>query len=319
MRSVPKLGLAACLLIALLRHVSGAEASGAPPRGTLEAFEHWQLNLPNGERFDASGLTLLPNGQLLTVNDRRAGIWRIEFLKGTNAADLIRLPDCFTDEQLAPYAAEKRGRWDCEGICRDEQGRLYVCEEANRWIMRWDPKSKRVERLPIDWSPVKSYFSDDPNASFEGVAISSGKLYVANERQRGQIIVVDLATLQVERSFQVSVSTSRARDTHYSDLCWRDGALWVLLREASAVLKVDPAKEKVLAEYSFGQMERQKEVVYNSRYPTSTMEGLAVDDEFIWLVTDNNGEGRWIAPEDKRPTLFKCKRPDRVKQSNSNQ
>jgi hypothetical protein len=58
-------------------------------------------------------------------------------------------------------------------------------------------------------------------------------------------------------------------------------------------------------------MERKKEVLYNWRVPTSTMEGLAVDHDFIWLVTDNNGEGRWINREDTRPTLFKCARPDR--------
>jgi hypothetical protein len=291
--------------------IFGAEPPAAPPRFTLRSEKYWQLNLPNGERFDASGLVLMPDGELLTVSDRGAGLYRICFLSGTNAADLSRIPDCFTPEQLAPFAAEKVDRWDCEGVTRDEHGRLYICEEANRWIMRWDPKTKRVERLDIDWSPVRKYFHPtDRNASFEGIAVGGGKLYVANERQRGRIIVVDLGTLKVEREFQVSLSTSQARDTHYSDLCWFEGELWVLLRESSAVLKVDPVKETVLAEFSFGEMERQREVVYNSRVPTSTMEGLAVDAEFIWLCTDNNGEGRWSAPQDKRPTLFKCKRPD---------
>src|SRR5438045_3639163 len=124
------------LLLALAWSALGADSPTGPPRHSLEAAQTWQLNLPDGERFDASGLFRLPDGELLTVNDRRAGVWRIQFLKGTNAADLVRIPDCFTGAQLAPFAAEKRGRWDCEGICRDDQGRLYLCEEANRWIMR---------------------------------------------------------------------------------------------------------------------------------------------------------------------------------------
>lgn len=109
----------------------------------------------------------------------------------------------------------------------------------------------------------------------------------------------------------MSYSTSRAFDTHYSDLSWHNGALWVLLRESDAVLKVDPLKEIVLAEFSYGEMTRQREVIYTRKYPAGTMEGLAVDDDFIWLVTDNNGEARWSARGDTRPTLFKCARPDR--------
>jgi len=295
--------------VGLVEILLGA-AERNPPHFTLQASSFWLLQPPANERFDASGLLLLPDGRLLAVNDRGSRLYRINFRSQTNVADLLLLPECFTGAQLSPFAREKVGRWDCEGIARDADGRLYLCEEANRWILRWDERTKRVERLNIDWSPVKSYFTSDINASFEGVAIGDGKLYVANERQRGRIIVVDLATLKVERHFQVNYSPSRAFDTHYSDLSWHDGALWVLLRESSALLKVDPLKEIVLAEFSFRDLERRKEVIYTGKNPTGTMEGLAVNDQFIWLVTDNNGENRWIAPGDTRPTLFKCPRPD---------
>jgi hypothetical protein len=292
--------------------LAGRAAERHPPQFTLAAESFWLLEPPAKERFDASGLLLLPDGALLAVNDRHAGLYRIQFRPGTNVAALAALPGCFTAAQLAPFARAKTGRWDCEGIARDDAGRLYLCEEANRWILRWDERAQTVEPLAIDWAPAKSYFTTtDSNASFEGIAIGGGKLYVANERQRGRIIVVDLATLKVERHFQVSYSASRAFDTHYSDLCWHDGVLWVLLRESSALLKVDPLKEIVLAEFSYRDLERRKEVIYTGRYPTGIMEGLAVDDEFIWLITDNNGEARWSAPGDTRPTLFKCRRPDK--------
>jgi Esterase-like activity of phytase len=292
--------------------MAAGAADRNPPEFALSAESFWLLETPGKERFDASGLLLLPDGALLTVNDRHAGLYRVNFRRGTNIADLVALPDCFTTAHLAPFAGAKVGRWDCEGIARDDLGRLYLCEEANRWILRWDQSAQSVEPLAIDWSPAKPYFTtSDINASFEGVAIGRGKLYVANERQRGRIIVVDLATLQVERHFQVSYRASRAFDTHYSDLCWHNDTLWVLLRESSALLQLDPLKETVLAEFSFRDLERRKEVIYTGKYPTGIMEGLAVDDEFIWLVTDNNGEARWSAPGDTRPTLFKCRRPDR--------
>ena len=298
--------MAVCLL------AGGLSCPGASwSRYTLRAEKYWQLNLPNGERFDASGLLLSTNGTLLTVNDRGAGVYQIQFLSGTNAADLLRLPNCFTPKQLEPFAKEKIDRYDCEGMAADAQGRLYICEEANRWILRYDPSKQTVERLAIDWKPVEKYFNPfDRNASFEGIAIGNGKLYVANEREIGRIIVVNLETLKVEDDFAVQPSTAYAFDVHYSDLCWFDGRLYALLRESGCVLQIDPTTKRVTAEYSYNDMERQPEVNYHNRFPTGTMEGLAVDRDTIWLVTDNNGQGRVKYPKDTRPTLFKCIRPD---------
>ena len=283
-------------------------------RYVLEAEKYWQLNLPKGERFDASGLFRRTNGDLLTVNDRGAGVYKIKFLEGEDAADLIRIRDCFTAKQLAPFAAEKIDRYDCEGVCEDATGRIYICEEANRWILRWDPKTKKVERLGIDFSSVKKYFDPaDRNASFEGVAVGGGKLFIANERQMGRIIVVDLATLGIVDHFVARPPGSLALDIHYSDLSWHDGALYALLREHHLILKIDPATKKVLAQYDFEGMEKGREVVYRTRFfGVGVMEGLAVDDDFFWLCTDNNGLPRKRFPQDTRPTLFKCRRPDRI-------
>ena len=164
------------------------------PRFILRAEGIWQLNLPKGERFDASGLAFNSKGELLTLSDRGPAIYRIEFRANTNAADLIKIPTCFTPAQLRPFVHDKIDRYDSEGIAIDEHGKIYVCEEANRWVLRCDPVAGTVERLAIDWTPVKKYFDlSDSNASFEGIAVAEGRLYVANERQLGRIIVVDLA------------------------------------------------------------------------------------------------------------------------------
>jgi hypothetical protein len=289
-----------------------AAANGFPPRYTLQAESVWQLNLPAGERFDASGLLLRSNGDLLTVNDRGPSLYRIEFLPQTHAANLILVPDCFTPRQLAPWAAEKFGRYDSEGIAEDAQGRLYLCEEANRWILRCDPRTKTVERLDIDWSSVKRYFSpSDRNASFEGVAVGDGKLFVANERAAGRIIVVNLADLKILDHFAVRPAGSLLPDMHYSDLSWFEGALYVLLREQHTILRVDPATKKVQAEFNFKKMEHEPEHIYETRFPgIGVMEGLAVDKKYFWLCTDNNGLPRKKFPNDTRPSLFKCRRPD---------
>jgi len=286
--------------------------SASLPRYVLSAAQSWRLNLPAGERFDASGLFLAPSGELLTVNDRALAVYRIQFVPGVSAADLVRLPDCFTPPQVAALAGEKTGRYDIEGITEDALDRIYLCEEANRWILRFDPRLHTVERLKIDWTPVQKYFSPvDSNASFEGIAIGDGRLYVANERARGRIIVVDLATLKVVDDFEVRSSVVSLWGPQYSDLCWFGGELYVLMREDHVVLRVNPRSRQVLAEYDFSKVESAPENKYRKLYWfAGVMEGLAVDENNFWLVTDNNGLGRESDPSDRRPTLLRCPRPD---------
>jgi hypothetical protein len=307
--------LVTALCVALLSGcATPANRALAPwPRYVLNAAQSWQLNLPDGQRFDASGLFLALNGDLLTVNDRGPLVYRVQFSPGSSAADLVKLPDCFTPAQLAALAGEKPDRFDIEGIAGDVRGRLYLCEESNRWILRFDPRSHAVERLKIDWTPVQKYFSaTDRNASFEGVAIGDDKLYVANERERGRIIVVDLATLKVAEDFEVRSSVASFWGPQYSDLCWFGGELYVLMREDHVVLRVHPRSHQVLAEYDFSAMESAPENKYRKLYWfAGVMEGLAVDEKDLWLVTDNNGLGRAADPNDRRPTLFRCPRPDR--------
>ncbi len=280
------------------------------PTYTLKALRSYPLNPPQGQRYDASALLITAKSNLLTINDKDGILSQIVLDEKEQDGTLMPLVNVFSSRQLSGLSNEKIVHYDGEGIAQDEQGRLYICEEANRWILQFDPQNSKVTRLPIDWSPVKKYFSDDPNASFEGIAIGDGKLYVANERKTGRIIVVDLGTLKVIDDFSVRPKNSQARDIHYSDLCWHKGFLYALLRESSIVLKVNPADKRVLAQYSFYDLEREKDVAYTNPFPTSMMEGLAVDDQYIWLLTDNNGLPRIRHPLDIRPILFKCLRPD---------
>jgi uncharacterized protein YjiK len=280
------------------------------PLYALTTAQAVPLNLPGGQRFDASGLLLTPSGELLTVSDRGPTLYRIALSPDGRAADLIPLTDCFTPSQLAAVAPITSGHYDCEGIAQDEQGRLYICEETHRWILRCDPKAHQVERLAIDWSPVQRFFSADPNASFEGITVGNGRLYVVNERSSAVIIVVDLVSFRVLDCFVVCPhAASLFGILHYSDLSWHDGKLFVLCRQHRAVLEVEPRTHAVLAEFDYGKLE--DELGYRKQYPAGLMEGLAVDRDYIWLVTDNNGFGRAHFPSDKRPTLVKCARPDR--------
>ena len=284
------------------------------PRFTLTADQITRLELPEGKQFDASALLLLPSGELLTLaNNLGPQLYRIEIPPHGDETRLVPT-GWFTPAQVIRDLELKPRQLDCEGIARDGQGRLYVCEESRRWILRLDPRSNAVERLAIDWSPVKRFFNGlDPNASFEGIAIGGNRLFVANERTAPVIIVVDLERLKVTGHFEVYPHANSFFGTHYSDLCWFDERLWVLCRQHRVVLEVDPKTQRVLAEFDYRKLE--DDLGYRTGLPVSVgfMEGLAVNREFIWLVIDNNGMSRRGAPDDIRPTLVRCRRPDRGK------
>jgi hypothetical protein len=283
----------------------GARTNDGRKHFVLKAERIWQLNPPGGGRFDASGLAWW-KGKLLTVTDRDSDLY--EIILGTNGTAQLKLTGLFPHQAVSRAAILPEPRYDCEGIAVDPEGAVYISEESERSIFKTTGEGQTVERLKIDWSPVKRFFSRDPNASFEGVAIAPTKIYVANERDAARIIVVDRATLKVQDSFFVDSESFAFGGPHYSDLSFFDGHLYILDRNHRVILEVDPATKRVLAEHEFGQMEAE-EVAYRTIYPTGTMEGLAIDQNYFWLVTDNNGLGRIKYPKDARPTLFRCVRP----------
>jgi hypothetical protein len=272
----------------------------------LNAEDFWRMEAPGRRRFDASGLAW-DGKRLLVIDDRSPEAHEVDF--GTNHVAKLKPAGIFSWPQMTRFIVGKNGRFDMEGIARDEQGRIYACEEANRWIFRYDPASNKVERLDIDWTPVRQYFSSDDNASFEGIAVGGGKLWLANERDRARLIEVDLQTLKVVGDFAPQPSTW-SFVLHYSDLCWFKGKLFLLLRHHRVILEIDPTTREVLAEYDYRALEDAPERQYHKEYPTGTMEGLAVHDHYFWLCTDNNGLPRVQDATDRRPTLFKCKRPE---------
>jgi hypothetical protein len=290
------------------KSLSEATNPFAPARYVLSAERTWQLNSPDLGRFDASGLAFTASSDLITVNDRGPEIYKIVLSTNSSAnlkplgiltlAQVLRLPDAYVS------------RFDTEGVAVDADGNIYTCEESRRWVLRYDLAKRSISHLQIDFSSVAKYFSLDRNASFEGIAIGNGKLYLANERDRPRIIVVDLSTLKIIDDFEVTATWVAFGGPHYSDLSWFEAALYILDRNHRAILKVDPPTHKVLAEYSFERMELAPEDAYKTHFPTGTMEGLAVDAKYFWLVTDNNGLPRIKYPADIRPTLFRCLRPD---------
>ncbi len=278
----------------------------------LKADHVWQLDAPDDIRMDSSGLLRLPDGSMLVINDRDGAVYSLRPELNRRTVNLSLATNLFSPTELARFEGRKHGRYDGEGLAIDARGRIYFCEETDRWIMRCEPKTGAVELLEIDWSSVSHWFSTDKNASFEGIAIDGNRLWVANERNIGRIILVDLASLKVVEDFQVAPVGNSDEDIHYSDLCFFDGFLWVLCRENFMVLKVNPKSHETVGQYNYRAIERSTPNVYAQPFNVGFMEGLSVDATSIWLVADNNGFPRVSALNDRRSTLWRCPRPDVV-------
>lgn len=262
-------------------------STNAVPTYTLKAAQIWRLECEKPKRFDASALQRLKDGTLVTLDDKTTRLFRIELTGDTGR--LVATEHEFLPQRPARKAGEKpEPRPDPEGLAVDDRGRVYVCEESQRQVFRYDPVTHATELLQVDWAPVKRWFSADINASWEGIAVGEGKLYLANERSRGRIIVVDAGTLKVERDFQVRPPDVQAADVHYSDLCWHAGQLWVLCRESRCVLQVDAHSEQVLASFDYEAIERDPANAYAHPYPYGFVEGLLVEADNLWLIVDNN-------------------------------
>ena len=285
------------------------DRSKAPPQ-SLKWERTWTLNPPEASRFDASALLRLQDGSLLTVNDKQAGVYRIEGLDDGPEGRLVLVPGVFTKTALDAASRRVASAYDLEGLAVDNQGRWYVCDEISRNLFRFDHKTGRTEMLATDWSPVRKWLSEDGNASWEGLAIGGGSLFLANERSVGRIVVVSMSDWKVVRSFSVSPPDRPARDVHYSDLCWNADRLWVLCRESQCILRVEPGAGRVEAAFGYGSIERDPKHGYLNPLPVGFVEGLAIEAETAWLLVDNNGIGRISDPKDTRPTLWRCRVPE---------
>lgn len=283
--------------------------AGVPSVHVLKADRRWLLQTPAG-RYDASALLRMPDGTLLTVNDKELPLCRLRLGTGETAR-VVPESAMFPVEAVRAASASPRYIPDIEGIARDDAGRLYICTEGTRWIFRCAPDGGGVERLEIDWEPVRRWFAPkDGNAAWEGIAVGGDRLYLANERSTGRIVVVDLKTLRVTEDFRVAPGGYGDGDISYSDLCWFEGDLWVLCREARKVLRVEPSRRAVIAEFDFRELEGASENAYLTALPYGFAEGLAVESTHLWLAVDNNGLPRRSSPTDSRPLLLRCPRPD---------
>jgi len=305
--SMRRILLAGCLLFSA---VCGADV---PAFAQVQVFK-----VQGSEKLDLSGLALCQGG-LYTISDKVSDkVFRIRW-HGANPEVVVarQLP------ALPPREIEYSGTvkmmdrlagpgLDWEDIaCHD--GDFYLLSERRNAILgvsgRW------VEWLEPDWYDAlhRQGFLNRYNAMVEGFArIDARHWLLALEREpRGLAVLTREDSGWRARGFALGNEQHlkfRADNADVSALALHGGALYTLERNASAVCRRDLQQFRARSCYSYAAIENDPRYRYaDNRYGQA--EGLAMDDDWIYIVFDNNGGAFAADAQDRRALLLKTPMP----------
>ncbi len=286
-----------------------------------QLLDAWWID--GSEGLDISGLGFC-HGELLAVADKSSErVYRLKPHPGQTSTALETwasfsrpsLPDDqpVTVKARALHYASVPLSMDFEGVTCDASATYLLSERHNR-IARLDIASKQAHWLPQRWSEAakaQGYLQVD-NAESEGLVKAKDDFWVALERQpRG---LLRLTPGEPEgRAFyslpEVPDLDFRGRSEDLTALAFFDGALFTLERNAFAVCRRD--LQSLRAEWcvQYRDVEEGPEYVYQeTRFGKG--EGLAINDQGMYVVLDNNGVARAADPEDNRGLLLRLAFPD---------
>lgn len=295
-------------------HGRGVDPETAPPNGVTLAREVAELVLVKTlpiERYDnfqPSGL-LWHEGRLLTVSDKHED----------------QIFELMLEEQRVTVSSYRRFalpqgvvELDLEGLCPDGEGGLFLASEAQVRVLRLASNAALSWATP-SLEPLGAAVGlfALPNAKLEGIArLSDGRILVAAERsQRGLIEIPadgDLSRAHAWSMPRSAFALPHGRTPDFSDLASFENELFALVRSAHLVVELQRSSAGWVEgeAWSFAVTENDDRFGYlDRRYGIA--EGLALDGNRVYVVFDNNGNGRTSAPEDVRPQLMIFERPAR--------
>jgi hypothetical protein len=269
------------------------------------------LPVEGPHEFEPSAL-LLRADALWTVSDKHDA-----------AVYALRLrDDVAVAEQVVPGDAELvlpgQRRFDAEALAGDKQGPVYIASETLVRVFVREVDDTRWNPVGPELGPIGRAVGlfVRHNAAIEGIAVLGGStLLVAAERDpRGLIELQPLnrpEVVLVQRMEHSVHPVAPGRGPDFADLAvWRD-RVFALSRNQHLVVELrrttDGRWEEGTA-WSFAATENDPRHRYVDR-TYGMAEGLAIDDETIFVVLDNNGDTRDADREDTRPLLFLFENP----------
>ncbi len=209
------------------------------------------------------------------------------------------------------------GKLDFEGISTDSEGNFYLVSEACFRILRVS-SAGAADWIGPDLAEAgrKVGLFQVGNAGLEGIAVSGpGQFVLCAERQARGILELQLApggpSISAWNCDQSRISSGTGkRLPDFSDVFWERGKLFAMVRGAEVIVQLDRNGEdfEEKAIWSVKQTLTSHAYAYEDQ-AFGMAEGLCLDSDRVYIVLDNNGDGRASQPNDTRPLLFIFRRP----------
>lgn len=299
-----------------------AEPATPAPAPVMHAklLDAWWID--GSEGLDISGLSFC-RGELLAVADKSSEqIYRLAPEAGGSTVALqphaeFSRPPLPEDQPVslkvrALHMASTPLSMDFEGITCDSSGTYLLSERHNR-IALMDTANRRAQWLPARWveSAKSRGYLQLFNAESEGLVKAGDDFWVALERQPRGLLKLKPGDTEGEDFYPLPAVPGldfRGRSEDLTALAYYDGALFTLERNAFAVCRRN--LQDLRAEWCihYRDVEEGPDYVYReTRFGKG--EGLALNEQGIFVVLDNNGVARVADAEDNRGLLMRLAFP----------
>lgn len=275
-----------------------------------ESVNNYQVfYIESTDAVETSGLVIRDN-VLYTVSDDHNDIYKISLQDETAVLSIEHNLDAM---QLSVL------NFDLEGITVVD-GEFFVVSETHHKLIRL--KGDKLEWVP-DYGSVypdaaKIGLFKTRGAGIEAVTyLGDHTFLMAVERQPRGLIEVTLddefknIVHQSNQLFDPSEHLSEgSRAPDLTGLYHYDGKTYALHRNANVIIELIKNKS---GQYVEGKSWSFANIIYNPEYAYEDntygfAEGLAVDDDYFYVVIDNNGISRANNVEDKHPLLIRIQR-----------
>jgi phytase-like protein len=302
-------------------------AGTTPPELVLEQV----LPIAITDDFQPSGLALYQN-RLLTVSDRHDdAIYEIVRVDGAAASAGVATLRPFL--RLRPPAHGPRPT-DLEGIALDSDPNpnpdagqaavpMLLASEGRSRVLRVEPGGATAWITPALEEiarPLGMLRLD--NAGLEGIVrLPNGRILLAAERDLRGLIELPTAGLPDDHArapvdvqawaMPNSICTPPpGRGNDFADLAVWNGQVFALERNSHVVMRIERTATEWVERggWSYARTENDPRFAYADR-SFGVAEGLALDDQHIFIVMDNNHDHLAADERDRRPRLFVFQHP----------
>ncbi|MCO7226526.1 esterase-like activity of phytase family protein [Pleionea sp. CnH1-48] len=201
------------------------------------------------------------------------------------------------------------GGFDWEGISCDQEGNIYLASEYYFSVLKvaQDGTYQWIAKNLYQQGVEKGLFAYN-NAYLEGITITDDSLLVVAERQPRAFIQIDSESDSQITVDSKGIKTEQGVNVDFTGLYFRDKKLYTLERNEYQICErkwPELTKERC---FSFEKISRSIEWGYDKDI-YGLAEGVAMNENQLAIIIDNNGDSRLSNAKDNRPALWLFKNP----------